>query len=136
MSEYHNQAKNLLDQMTLKEKIGQISQIIAGYRCYSITDDGKIRFDDDFKKVVSEYGGIGAISGLLRADPWSGRHYGTGITADMREDAANSLQAYLAENTRLKIPALIEVEASHGLQALGSVMYPTGLCSAASFNPD
>lgn len=136
MGKYYGRAKALLDKMTLKEKIGQISQIVAGYRCYTITEDGGIEFDEGFRQVVAEYGGIGAISGLLRADPWSGRHYGTGITAEMRERAANTLQAYIRDNTRLKIPALIQVEASHGLQALGSVMYPTGLCSAASFNPE
>ena len=125
----------LLSQMTVREKIGQIAQIAAGYRCYTLTDDGGIAFTDEFKKIVADYGGIGAISGLLRADPWSGHYYGNGITREMRIDAVNKLQTYLEENTRLKIPALIEVEASHGLQALGSVMYPTGLCSAASFNP-
>ena len=31
---------------------------------------------------------------------------------------------------------MIEVEASHGLQSLGSVMYPTGLSNAASFNTE
>ncbi len=120
MSKFYNEAKALLGGMTLKEKIGQISQIASGYRCYSLTDDG-IEFNEDFKQIVAEYGGIGAISGLLRADPWSGRHYGTGIAADMREKVANLLQDYIAQNTRLKIPALIEVEASHGLQALGSL---------------
>lgn len=127
---------SLLSQMTVREKIGQISQIAAGYRCYTVTDGGSIEFCEDFKQIVADYGGIGAISGLLRADPWSGNCYGCGITKEMRIDAVNKLQAYIAENTRLKIPALIEVEASHGLQALGSVMYPTGLCSAASFNPE
>ena len=126
----------LLSQMTVCEKIGQIAQIAAGYRCYTLTDDGGIAFTDEFKKIVADYGGIGAISGLLRADPWSGHYYGNGITREMRIDAVNKLQTYLEENTRLKIPALIEVEASHGLQSLGSVMYPTGLCSAASFNPE
>ena len=126
----------LLSQMTVREKIGQIAQIAAGYRCYTLTDDGGIAFTDEFKKIVADYGGIGAISGLLRADPWSGHYYGNGITREMRIDAVNKLQTYLEENTRLKIPALIEVEASHGLQSLGSVMYPTGLCSAASFNPE
>ena len=31
---------------------------------------------------------------------------------------------------------MIEVEASHGLQSLGSVKYPTGLSNAASFNTE
>jgi len=135
MRKYQLAAKKILQEMSVKEKIGQIAQIASGYSCYSITENGEIVFDEKFKNIVSTYGGIGAISGILRADPWTNRHYGTGITADMREAAINKFQQYLRENTRLKIPALIEIESSHGLQALGSVLYPTGLCSAASFNP-
>lgn len=128
--------ETLLHKMTVKEKIGQVAQVAAGYNCYTASGEGEIEFTDDFKAVVAEYGGIGAISGLLRADPWSKHCYGNGITKEMRIRAANKLQNYIKEHTRLKIPVLIEVEASHGLQALGSVMYPTGLCSAASFNPE
>lgn len=127
-------AKALCQKMTLREKIGQITQTAAGYRCY-LKHGHEITFDDTLKRVVSEYGGIGAISGLLRADPWSGRCYGTGIELEEREHAANLLQKYVMEHSRLSIPALIEVEASHGLQSLGSVMYPTGIGCAATFHP-
>lgn len=130
----HNIDK-LIEQMSLKEKVGQICQMVNGYSCYTIEGE-EIVFNDEFLRVVDEYGGIGAISGLFRADPWSRRYYGTGITIEMRERAVNKLQEYIVNHTRLGIPALIELEASHGLQALGSVMYPTGLCSAASFNPE
>ena len=136
MMSYLEQAKTILKGLTLKEKIGQISQIAAGYKCYYLTEDGDIEFTEDFKNVVKEYGGIGAISGILRADPWSERYYGTGITLEMRERIAYKLQTYIKENTEKKIPVMVEVEASHGLQSLGSVMYPTGLSSAASFNTE
>lgn len=136
MKNLHKQAEEIVSTLTLKEKIGQITQLAAGYRCYNLTDDGDIEFTDEFKNAVKEFGGIGAISGVLRADPWTKRYYGTGITLEMREKAINKLQAYIEENTRAKIPAMIEVEASHGLQSLGSVMYPTGLGCAATFNPE
>ena len=136
MTNSYCQAMELTKKLTLKEKIGQITQIAAGYRCYILKENGDIEFSDEFKETIREYGGIGAISGILRADPWSGRYYGTGITLEMREKIANKLQAYLEENTRMKIPAMIEVESSHGLQSLGSVTYPTGLSNAASFNPE
>lgn len=135
MGIYYESARRLVSSMTVKEKIGQIAQVAAGYRCYTVTDGAEIEFTDEFKRIVTEYGGIGAISGLLRADPWTKRCYGNGITREMRIAAARKLQAFIRENTRLGIPALIEVEASHGLQALGSVTYPTGLCCAASFDP-
>lgn len=40
------------------------------------------------------------------------------------------------KHSQHKIPVLIDIEESHGMQALGSVMYPVGLCSAAAFNPE
>lgn len=136
MNDIRKKASEITKQLTLKEKIGQITQIQAGYKCYNIADDGSIEFTDEFKNTIKEYGGIGAISGILRADPWSGRHYGTGIEKARRGEVANMLQEYIENNTRMKIPAMIEIEASHGMQSLGSVMYPTGLSNAASFNPE
>lgn len=130
-----NRSKELLSKMTLREKVGQITQEAAGYCCYDVGGDG-IVFRDDFKRIVKKNGGLGLISGLFRADPWSQRGYGTGIELENRENAANCLQKYLLENTRLGIPALIEVEANHGLQALGSVCAPTNFTMAASFNPE
>lgn len=135
MTKLRKRAEKTVSLMTLKEKIGQIAQIAAGYKCYYLTDDGDIEFTEEFKNTVKEYGGIGAISGVLRADPWTKRYYGTGISLDMRERIVNKLQAYIEANTRMKIPAMIEIEASHGMQSLGSVMYPTGLACAASFDP-
>lgn len=136
MKDFLTQAQELTQTLTLKEKIGQIAQVLAGFECYNITADGEIEFSDEFETLVKEYGGIGQISALLRADPWTGRHYDNGITIEMREKIANKIQRYVEENTRAKIPVLIDLESSHGLQALGSVMYPTGLCNAASFNPE
>lgn len=127
-------AHELCNKMTLREKLGQISQTVAGYRAYE-RNNNKITFNDELKSVLKEYGGIGAVSGLFRADPWCKKTYGSGIEIEEREAAANELQRYIIENTRLGIPALIEIEASHGMQALGSVMYPTGLGCAAAFNP-
>ena len=135
MGSYFEQARKLCADMTLREKLGQITQTVDGYHCYEKTADG-IELNDTFRRVVSAYGGIGALSGLLRADPWTRRGYGNGIEPAERELCAKTVQDYLRRNTRLGIPALIELETAHGLQALGSVMYPTGLCSAASFDPE
>lgn len=130
----YEKACELTSKLTLREKIGQIAQNINGYSCYNKTNNG-IEFTDEFKNKVKKYGGIGAISGLLRSDPWTKRGYGSGIELHERVSAANKLQKHLIENTRMGIPALIEVEASHGMQALGSTMYPTGLAISNSFNP-
>lgn len=135
MGKYYNEAKKIVSEMTLREKIGQISQHVSGYNCYNKVHN-TIEFTEDCKNSIQYWGGIGAVSGLLRADPWSKRGYGTGIELEERREAAQKLQNYIKENTRLGIPALIEVEASHGLQSLGSVMYPVNVCMGATFNTD
>jgi len=129
------QAQSLTNSMTLREKLGQITQTVAGYRCYQ-KNGQQFTWAPEFTKTVEYYGGIGAISGLLRSDPWTKRGYGNGIEMEQRVEMANRLQTYLKQNTRLGIPALIQIEASHGMQSLGSVMYPLGICSAASFQPE
>ena len=120
--------------MTLKEKVGQLSQTVGGYRCFERFGEDFI-FTDDFKKFVNDYGGIGAISNILRADGFTQHNYGTGIELRHRVKVANALQKYVIENSRLHIPVLIEVEANHGLQALDSEMFPTGIGMGCTFNP-
>lgn len=135
MGIYYNESKKIVSEMTLREKIGQIAQHVSGYNCYNKVNN-TIEFTDDFKNSIKYWGGIGAVSGILRADPWSKRGYGSGIEPQERIEAVQKLQDYIKNNTRLGIPALIEVEASHGLQALGSVMYPVNICMGATFNTD
>lgn len=134
-SDYLNRAKELVSQMTIKEKVGQLSQTVAGYRCFERLGENFI-FKDDLKEFVAEYGGIGAISNILRADGFTNHTYGTGIELRHRVKVANALQRYVIEHSRLKIPVLIEVEANHGLQALDSEMFPTGIGMGCTFNPE
>ncbi len=133
-SNYTQKAKALIKQMTLKEKVGQLSQTVGGYRCFERFGEDFV-FTDDFKKFVADYGGIGAISNILRADGFTQHNYGTGIELRHRARVANALQRYVIENSRLHIPVLIEVEANHGLQALDSEMFPTGIGIGCTFNP-
>ena len=125
---------SLISQMTIKEKIGQITMYIAGLDSYD-RDNGKFTFRPHVKKQLEEYG-IGIISTLLRADPWSQRTYGTGVELEEREAFVNQFQKYAIEHSRLGIPVLLDLEASHGMQALGSVMYPTNICTGCSFDTD
>lgn len=135
MSKYENFAKDLLRKMTLKEKVAQISQTIAGYRCY-IRNGDDFSFTDDFKDFIKNYGAMGAISGILRACAWTRKDWGIGIEPCHRAKVANMLQKYVLDNSRLGIPVLIEVEANHGLQALGSEMFPTNIGMGSMFNAE
>lgn len=128
-------AKELLKKMTLKEKAAQLSQTVAGYRCY-IRDGESFCFTREFKDFISEYSAMGAISNILRACAWTQKDWGVGIEPHQRAKVANQLQKYAIENSRLGIPVLIEVEANHGVQALGSEMFPTNIGMGCMFNPE
>lgn len=61
------------------------------------------------------------------------RHFGAWIAGQEPEDA-NKLQS-LSEQTRLKIPYLIGMDAAHGYGTLsGRTIYPTSISMAATFN--
>ena len=50
-------AKEILKKMTLEEKAAQLSQTIAGYRCYNRRGD-EFEFEKDFKDFIAKYGAI------------------------------------------------------------------------------
>ena len=98
---------SLISQMTVREKIGQISMVITGMNIYD-KNGNEFTFRSPFKQQVKDYG-IGMMSTLLRADPWSKRTYGTGVELEEREEFVNKVQKYIIENSRLGIPALFDM---------------------------
>ena len=110
MSKSKTYAKELLQKMTLEEKVAQLSQTVAGYRCYS-RDGENFEFSDEFKNFIEKYGAMGAISNILRSCSWTQKDWGIGIEPTHRAKVANKMQKYILDNTRLGIPVLIEVEA-------------------------
>ena len=81
-------ASDLLSRMTLREKIGQLTQRLYGFGIYRREGD-EIRFDDEFRAEVERYSGIGTIYGLHRADPWSARDFETGLVGSLAVKARN-----------------------------------------------
>lgn len=127
-------AADLLAHMTLREKVGQLTQRLYGFACYEREGDS-IRLTDKFYREADRYGGIGALYGLYRADPWSKRNFDTGLEGALAPKARNMVQRYLMEHTRLGIPALMTTECPHGHQALDGYLLPVNLASAASWSP-
>ena len=125
---------DLLGRMTLREKVGQLTQRLYGFACYE-RQGGDIRLTEEFYREADRYGGIGALYGLYRADPWSGRDFDTGLDGVLAPRARNMVQRYLVEHTRLGVPALMTSECPHGHQALDGCLLPVGLASAASWSP-
>ena len=129
-------AEQLLQQMTLTEKVGQLAQHFFGFNAYTRDEKGEIVLTQEFKDYVLRFGGLGTLYGYFRADPWSKRGYHTGgIVAEEREKAYNLLQKFVIENTRLGIPVLMEEDAPHGRQVLDGVIYPVALNVGCTFNP-
>lgn len=129
-------AKELLKQMTLTEKIGQLNQKLYGFSIYERGVNEEILLTEDFKKEVKKYGGLGTLYGLYRADPWSGRNYETGLHGKLAVKAYNQIQKYVIEHSRLGIPMLLSTECPHGHQALDGYLLPVNLAAGATFHPD
>lgn len=133
-AEAARRAKELLGQMTLSEKVGQVNQRLYGFAIYE-REGEEITFDREFKEEVEKYGGLGCLYGLYRADPWSGKNETNGLGDNLAVGAYNQVQAYVLEHSRLKIPTLLSSECPHGHQALGGYLLPVNLGMGATFHP-
>ncbi len=116
--------EKLLGQMTLKEKIGQMTQLEIG-----MVTDGRgqsIRINPEkLHKAVSEYG-VGSIINVndeaLPAEKWHE------IIRAIQEEA---------KKTKLHIPVLYGIDTIHGPNyVVGSTLFPQPLAMAATWNPE
>ena len=142
MEQYRNvslspevRAADLISRMTLREKIGQLTQRLYGFDIYHRAGE-EVIFDDEFRAEVERYGGIGTVYGLHRADPWSGKNFETGLTGALAVKARNQLQRYVIEHSRFGIPALLSSECPHGHQALDGYLLPVNLAAGCTFQPE
>ena len=71
---------------------------------------------------------------MFRADAWSGRDWDNGIRPDERADVAAMVQHEVIAASGIGV--LLSEEAPHGHQALGGIVLPSALSSAATFDPD
>jgi len=128
-----DRVKDLLEQMTLEEKIGQLNQPV-GVKWYRRNGD-TITVADEFKDVLSG-NGIGSLYGVLRADPWTGVTLESGLNPREGAEAINAIQQFAIENTRLGIPLIFTEECSHGHMAIGATTFPVPLAMGSTWNPD
>lgn len=114
----------LLAQMTLREKVGQMTQLEIGM----VTAGGgqAIRIDPEkLRRAVVEYG-VGSLLNVKdEALPPATWH-----------DVLRQIQA-AAATTRLKIPVLYGIDSIHGANYVaGSTLFPQPLGMAATWNPE
>lgn len=126
--------EKLLREMSLMEKVGQMNQRLYGWEVYE-KRNGKLYLTDKFKKEVELFGGIGAIYGIYRSDPWSGKDLESGLSRDEGKQLIEMIHAYIKKHTRLKIPPLISEEMPHGVQALGTMTLPSNISVGQTWNP-
>ena len=75
-------AEDLVSRMTLREKVGQLTQRLYGWQAF-VKEGDEIALSDVFKDEVDRYSGLGTLYGLHRADPWSGKTFETGLTGKL-----------------------------------------------------
>lgn len=127
-------ALDLLSRMTLREKVGQLTQRLYGFHVYERWGQ-EIVLVEAFQREVERYSGLGTLYGLFRADPWSGRDFTTGLDGILAPKARNQVQRYVLEHSRLRIPVLMSTECPHGHQALDGYLLPVNLAAGATFSP-
>lgn len=128
-------AERLLNEMTIKEKVGQLNQRLYGWQTFEKTAEG-IQLTQLFKDEVARWGGIGVLYGAFRSDPWSGKDLDTGLTTADARQFVTLANNYISTHTRLKIPMLLAEEAPHGHQALEATSMPANITAGQTWNPE
>lgn len=112
----NKRVKDLLNRMTLEEKIAQMRHIHSSN--YNV--DGHL----DLNKLNSFT--QGKSFGCIEAFPYSAEEYSKTIW---------KVQQYMKKNTRLGIPVIPVMEALHGTVQDGCTIYPQSIALGSSFNP-
>ena len=125
-------AQDLLSRMTLEEKVGQLV-CLMGWDSY-VRNGNKVAVSDKFRHEIDSLH-VGMYWAVFRADPWTQKTLDNGLNPALAAEAANAMQRYAIEHSRLGIPIFLAEEAPHGHMAIGSTVFPTGLGMAATWNP-
>jgi len=112
--------KDLLSKMTLDEKIAQL----GGIWSFEVLENWK--FSPDKAESLMKNG----IGQICRPGVSTGLH-----PQDMAE-LINGIQKFLAENTRLGIPALVHEECLNGFMAKSATIFPQIIGMASTWEPE
>jgi beta-glucosidase len=120
MESIEQRVVNLLSRMTLDEKLAQI----GSYWMFDLQTDGVLDWDKVADKGKHGIGQVTRVAGASTLHPVEAAK------------AANSLQKFLVEKTRLGIPAILHEESCSGALMLGGTVYPQMLGLASTFQPE
>jgi beta-glucosidase len=115
----------LLKQMTLEEKVGQMTQLAIGM--ISNGRDQEIQIDPaKLDKAIVRYG-VGSILNVSEQ----------ALTADRWHEIINQIQDSATKKTRLGIPMIYGIDSIHGANYVrGSTLFPQEIGMAATWNPE
>ena len=125
--------EDLLSRMTIEEKAGQLV-CLMGWDSYQINGK-KVTTSEKFRHEVDSLH-VGMYWAVFRADPWTRKTIANGLNPALAAEAANAMQRYAIEHSRLGIPIFLAEEAPHGHMAIGSTVFPTGLGMAATWDTE
>jgi beta-glucosidase len=111
---------DLIGRMTLTEKVAQLGSIWA----FELVATAGVE-RERLAALLAE--GIGEITRLAGS---------TSLQPAEVAAAANEIQRFLVEETRLGIPAIIHEECLHGLLARGATCFQEAIGAAATFDPE
>ncbi len=120
--------KNLLSQMSLEEKIGQMTQVtIETMAKQHGTATQHFEYDiDKMKDAIVKYH-VGSILNV----------YDVALSVDYWHKLITEIQDIATKETRLKIPILYGIDAIHGANyTTGATLFPQAINMAATFNSD
>ena len=114
----------LLKQMTLEEKVGQMTQLTL--EMIASGKDQALQIDPaKLEKAVVRYG-VGSILNV----------YDQALTIDKWHEVIRQIQQ-AANKTRVKIPVLYGIDSIHGANYIqGSTLFPQEIGMAATWNPE
>lgn len=125
-----NKVESLLSQMTLEEKVGQMTLIDASI--VSVREEQKA--DNPIDQTKLEEAILHRHVGSILNTPYTPHNKAQSIETWLK--IINAVQN-VSEKTRLKIPVLYGIDAIHGATyTKNAVLFPQAINMAATFNPE
>jgi len=127
-----DRVNDLVERMTIEEKVGQLTTLL-GWKMYTKTGNS-VKASEALKEAIATQK-IGALWGVMRADPWTQKTLSNGLNPELAAKATNAIQKVAVEESRLGIPLFLAEEAMHGHMAIGTTEFPSAIGQASTFNP-
>ncbi|HEV8202784.1 MAG TPA: glycoside hydrolase family 3 N-terminal domain-containing protein, partial [Pyrinomonadaceae bacterium] len=117
--------EDLLNRMTLEEKVGQMTQLAIGMIVSG--RDQEVRIDPaKLDKAIVKYG----VGSILNVSDQA-------LTVDKWREIIGQIQDSATKKTRLGIPMIYGIDSIHGANYVrGATLFPQEIGMAATFNPE